>query len=87
MIAISQKLKDKQSIWKKRLAKMDLTFKNWLSKEWTRQCQAAQQQLNKPSAMEDELLEMIKVIEGMNNKLVNEVKRTKKDTCVAKNCF
>jgi hypothetical protein len=43
-----------------------------------------QQQLDKSSAMEDQLQEMIRAIEGMNYKMADEVKSAKKDMRVAR---
>ncbi len=48
--------------------------KNCLSKERACQRNAVQQQLDKSSAMEDQLQEMIRHIEGMNYELADEVK-------------
>jgi hypothetical protein len=61
--------------------------KNRLSKERARRCNAMQQQLDKSSAMEDQLQEMIRGIEGMNYELADKVKSAKKDMHVARRLY
>ena len=49
------------------------------SNERVRRRNAVQQQLDKSSALEDQLQEMIEVVEEMNYKLADKVKSAKKD--------
>jgi hypothetical protein len=55
MVSISQMLHDARSMWQGQHAELNLMSKNCLSKEWARQHNAVQQQLDKSSAMEDQL--------------------------------
>jgi hypothetical protein len=61
--------------------------KNRLSKELARQRNAVQQQLDKSFAMEDQLQEMIRHIEGMNYELADKVKSAKKYMRVARKLY
>jgi len=69
MHTISNKLKDQRVIWQKRLSELDTSSKNQLSKE--RECRRSsiQQQLDKSSSAEDQLLEIIEGLEIMNDEL------------------
>jgi len=87
MISISQKLWDEHSKWQQCLADLDSTSKSQLSNKCACRRNAVQQQLDKSSAMEDQLREMIEAIEGMNYKLAGKVKSTKKDMGVARKLY
>ncbi len=87
MILLSQKLCNERSIWQQHLADLDSTSKSRLSNERLRRRNAVQQQLDKSSAMEDQLKEMIRAIEGKNYKMADEVKSTKKDMRVARKLY
>ncbi len=83
MIAVSTKLKDQHIIWKKQLSELDLSSKNQLSKEREHRCCSIQQRFNKSSAVEDQFMEIINGLKEMNDQLVEEVNRAKKDRQVA----
>ncbi len=87
MILLSQKLRNERSIWQQRLADLDSTSMSRLSNERSRRRNAMQQQLDKSSAMEDQLQEMIRAIEGMNYEMADEVKSAKKDMRVARKLY
>lgn len=57
------------------------------SNERVRRRNAVQQQLDKSSALEDQLQEMIEVVEEMNYKLADKVKSAKKDMRVARKLY
>jgi hypothetical protein len=84
MVSISQKLHDEHSMWQGRLAELNSMSKNCFSNEWACQRNAVQQQLNKSSAMDDQLQDMSRGIEGMNYELADRVKSAKKDMSVAR---
>jgi hypothetical protein len=83
MLTISNKLKDQRVIWQKRLSELDKSSKNQLSKERERRRSSIQQQLDKSSSTEDQLLEIIDGLEVMNDELADEAKQAKKDQRVA----
>jgi hypothetical protein len=70
----AMKLKEQCSSWQKRLSEIDLSSKNKLSKERARRRDAVQQQLNRTSAMESQLQEIIEGLGIMNYEWVNKVK-------------
>jgi FtsZ-binding cell division protein ZapB len=70
----AMKLKEQRSSWQKRLSEIDLSSKNKLSKERARRRDAVQQQLDRTSAMESQLQEIIEGLGIMNYELVDEVK-------------
>jgi len=72
------KLKEQRLMWQTRLRDIDLSSKNHRSKERVRRRNMIQLQLDKSSAMECQLTEIIACLEVMNNELVEEVKSTKK---------
>jgi hypothetical protein len=74
----SMKLKKQRSIWQKRLAKIDLASKDQISKQ--RECMhnMVQQRVDRTSALESQLMEIIKGLEWMNSELVDKAKSTKK---------
>ncbi len=82
MISISQKLHDEHSKWQQCLVDLDSTSKSRLSNECVHQHNAVQQQLDKSSAMEDQLREMIEAIKGMNYELADEVKCKEGYACI-----
>ena len=79
MLTISNKLKDQRVIWQKRLSELDISSKNQLSKERERRRCSIQQQLDKSSSTQNQLLEIIEGLEIMNDELVDEAKQAKKD--------
>jgi hypothetical protein len=79
MLTISTKHKDQHVIWQNCLIGLDSSSKNQLSKERERRRNTVQQQLDKSSAIEDQLRELIEGLEAMNYKLADEVKSVKKD--------
>jgi hypothetical protein len=70
----AMKLKEHRSSWQKRLSEIDLSLKKKLSKEQARRRDAVQQQLDRTSAMESQLQEIIEGLGIMNYELVDEVK-------------
>ena len=76
---ISNKLKDQCVTWQKRLSELDILSKNQLSKEREHRRSSIQQQLDKSSSTEDQLLEIIEGLEIMNDELVDKAKQGKKD--------
>jgi hypothetical protein len=87
MIAVSTKLKDQRIVWQKRLSELDVSSKNRISTERERRRCSIQQQLDKSSAVEDQLMEIINGLEEMNNQLAEEVKSAKKDRRTALNLY
>ncbi len=87
MVSISQKLHDECSMWQGQLAELNLMSKNCLSKERVHRCNAVQQQLDKSSAMEDQLQDITRGIERMNYELADKVKSAKKDMHVARKFY
>ena len=83
MCTISNKLKDQRVTWQKCLSELDISLKNMLSKERERRHSAIQQQLDKSSSTEDQLLEIIDGLEVMNDELADEAKQAKRDQRVA----
>ena len=83
ILTISNKLKDQRVIWQKRLSELDISSKNQLSKERERRRCSIQQQLDKSSSTENQLLEIIEGLEIMNDEWVDEAKQAKKDQRVA----
>jgi len=79
MLTISNKLKDQRVIWQKRLLELDISSKNQLSKERERRRCSIQQQLDKSSSTENQLLEIIEGLEIMNDELFDEAKQAKKE--------
>jgi hypothetical protein len=75
---LSKKLKEQRLIWQTRLHAFDLSSKNHLSKERARRRNMVQQQLDKSSSNERQLMEIIDGLEDMNSELVDEVKCAKK---------
>ena len=76
--AVSHKLKEQHVAWQKRLSGMDSSTKNLLSKEWAHRHNIVPQQLDRTSAVEGQLMEIIAGTEVMNYELVDEVKSAKK---------
>ena len=70
---LSKKLKEQRLIWQTRLHVIDLSSKNHLSKEQARRRNIVQQQLDKSSANEYQLMEIIEGLKDMNSELVDEV--------------
>ena len=64
---LSNKLKEQHVIWQTRLCEIDSPTKDWLSKEQIRRQNIVQQQLDRSSAVECQLMEIIEVLEVMNN--------------------
>ncbi len=60
MLPISTKIKDQRVIWQNCLVDLDSSSKNQLSKEQERRRNTVQHQLDKSSAVEDQLRELIK---------------------------
>jgi hypothetical protein len=87
MIAVSTKLKDQRIVWQKRLSELDVSSKNRISTECEHRRCSIQQQLDKSSAVEDQLMEIINGLEEMNNQLAEEVKSAKKDRRTALNLY
>jgi len=87
MIAVSTKLKDQRIAWQKRLSELDASSKNQISTERERRRCSIQQQLDKSSAVEDQLMEIINGLEEMNDQLSEEVKSAKKDRRTALNLY
>ena len=83
MLTISNKLKDQCVIWQKRLSELDISSKNQLSKEREHRRCSIQQQLDKSSSTENQLLEIIEGLEIMIDELVDEAKQAKKERRVA----
>ena len=79
MRTISNKLKDQRVIWQKHLSELDISSKNQLSKECERRRCSIQQQLDKSSSTENQLLEIIESLEIMNDELFDEAKQAKKE--------
>ena len=77
VVTISTKLKEQHLIWQKRLKDMDSLSKNLL-KEWAHRHNIVPQQLDRTSAVEGQLMEIIAGLEVMNYELVDEVKIAKK---------
>jgi hypothetical protein len=75
---VSKKLKEQHLIWQTRLCDIDSSSKNQLSKEQARRCNMVQQQLDRSSAVEGQLMDIIEGLEVMNSELVDEVKSAKK---------
>ena len=69
--------------WQKRLSELDISSKNQLSKEREHRRCSIQQQLDKSSSTENQLLEIIEGLEIMNDELVDEAKQAKKERRVA----
>ena len=69
----AMKLKEQRSSWQKRLSEIDLSSKNKLSKERARRRDAVQQQLDRTSAIESQLQEIIEGLGIMNYELVDKV--------------
>ncbi len=76
--AVSHKLKEQCVAWQKRLSDMDSLSKNLLSKEQVHRCNIVQQQLDRTSAVEGQLMEIIEGLEVMNYELEDKVKSAKK---------
>jgi len=83
MLTISNKLKDQCVIWQKHLSELDISSMNQLSKEREHRHCSIQQQLDKSFSTENQLLEIIKGLEIMNDELVDEAKQAKKERRVA----
>ena len=79
MLTISNKLKDQRVIWQKHLSELDISSKNQFCIERERRRCSIQQQLDKSSSTENQLLEIIEGLEIMNDELVDEAKQAKKD--------
>ena len=75
---LSKKLKEQHVIWQRRLSENDLSTKDRLSKERTRRRNIVQQQIDRSSAVEGQLMEIIEGLVVMNDELVEEVKSAKK---------
>ena len=75
---VSKKLKEQRLMWQTKLRDIDLSSKNHRSKERARRRNMIQLQLDKSSAMECQLTEIIAGLEVMNNELVKEAKSAKK---------
>jgi hypothetical protein len=80
---VSKKLKEQHLIWQTRLRDMDSSSKNQLSKERARRRNMVQQQLDRSSAVEGQLRDIIKGLEIMNSELADELKSAKKAKCEA----
>ena len=76
---LSNRLKEQQVIWQKRLSKIDLSTKDRLSKERIRRRNMVQQQIDRSSAVEGQLIEIIEGLGVMNDELVEEVNSAKKE--------
>ena len=74
----STKLKEQRSIWQKRLAEIDSSLKNRISNKRQLRRNMIQNQLDRTSALESQLMEIIEGLEVMNSELVDEVKAAKK---------
>jgi hypothetical protein len=75
---LSNKLKEQHVTWQTRLCDIDLSTKDRLSKERIRRRNMVQQQLDRSSAVECHLMEIIEGLEVMNDELVEEFKSAKK---------
>jgi hypothetical protein len=80
---VSKKLKEQRLMWQTKLRDIDLSSKNHHCKERARRRNMIQLQLDKSSAMECQLTEIIAGLEVMNDELVEEVKSAKKAKRVA----
>jgi hypothetical protein len=76
VVTISTKLKEQHFIWHTRLCDIDSSSKSLVSKERARRRHAVQQQLDRTSAMESQLQEIIEGLGIMNYELVDEVKNS-----------
>jgi hypothetical protein len=74
VVTISTKLKEQRFIWYTRLCDIDSSSKSLVSKERARRRYAVQQQLDRTSAMESQLQEIVEGLGIMNYELVDEVK-------------
>ena len=77
MLTVSNKLKDQRVIWQKRLSELEISSKNQLSKEREHRHCSIQQQLDKSSSTQNQLLEIIEGLEIMNDELVELVDKAK----------
>jgi len=77
--AVSTNLKDQRIIWQNRLSELDVSSKNWISKERERQRCSVQQQLDKTLAVEDQFQEIVHGLDEMNDQSAEEVQSAKKD--------
>ncbi len=75
---LSKKLKEQRLIWQTRLHDIDLSSKNQLRRDRARRRNMVRQQLEKSSAIEGQLMEIIEGLEVMNLELVHEVVSAKK---------
>ncbi len=75
---VSHKLKEQCVAWQKRLSDMDSSSKILLSKKQARRRNIVQQQLDRTSAVEGQLMEIIEGLEVMNYELEDKVKSAKK---------
>ncbi len=75
---VSNKLKEQRLMWQTKIRDIDSSYKNHRSKERARRCNMIQLQLDKSSAMECQLTEIIEGLEAMNDELAEEVKNAKK---------